>query len=137
MSTKTRDKKYYNCEKDGHLARNCPQRRRGSTNKNSRPTYFKKVSATEERLGNMEAKLVDPLDLLYSSFDEETDIQPIQVTDEDSQSQLAHVIVQGVPADGVIDTGVDITIIGRDLFTKVAAATRLSEKNFRKPDKVT
>ena len=36
----------------------------------------------------------------------------IQVVDEGSQSQLAHVIVQGVPADGVIDTDSDITIMG-------------------------
>ena len=46
------------------------------------------------------------------------------MTDEGSRSQLACVIVQGVPADGVIDTGADITIMGRDLIAKVAAAAR-------------
>ena len=56
--------------------------------------------------------------------------------DEGSQSQLARVIVQGVPADGVIDTGADITIMGQDLFAKVVAAARLHKKNFRKLDKV-
>ena len=45
-------------------------------------------------------------------------------------------IVQGVPADGVIDTGTDITIMGWDLFAKVAAAAGLRKKKFRKLDKV-
>ena len=60
----------------------------------------------------------------------------IQVADEGSQSQLTHVMVQGVPADGVIDTSADITIMGQELFAKVAAAARLRKKNFRKPGKV-
>ena len=58
------------------------------------------------------------------------------MTDQGSQSQHARVIVQGVPADGVIDTGADITIMGQELFARVAAAARLRKKNFRKPDKV-
>ena len=44
-------------------------------------------------------------------------------------------IVQGVTADGVIDTGADITIMGQELFVRVVAAARL-RKTFRKPDKV-
>ena len=62
--------------------------------------------------------------------------EALQVTDEDTWSQLAHVIVQGVPADGMIDKGVDITIMGLDLFTKVDAAARLHKKTFQKWDKV-
>ena len=58
--------------------------------------------------------------------------EALQVTDEDTWSQLAHVIVQGVPADGMIDKGVDITIMGLDLFTKVDAAARLHKKTFKK-----
>ena len=42
--------------------------------------------------------------------------------------------VQGVPAFGVIDTGADITIMGGDLFKKVATAARLRKKDFMKPD---
>ena len=76
-------------------------------------------------------------DLLYSSDSEEgEDVRLIRVTVEGSQSQPACVIVQGVPADGVIDRGVDITIMGQDLFAKVAAAARLRKKNFSKLDKV-
>ena len=45
---RTRDRKCYHCEKVGHLAWNCPQKRSKSTGKMTRPSYGKKVSATEE-----------------------------------------------------------------------------------------
>lgn len=48
-----------------------------------------------------------------------------------SQAQQARVEIQGVPADGVIDSGVDITIVGGSFFKRIA---RL--KNFHKADKV-
>ena len=42
--------------------------------------------------------------------------------------------MQGVPAQGVVDSGGDITIIEGDLFKRVAAVAKL--KNLKKPDKV-
>lgn len=42
------------------------------------------------------------------------------VMDNVSVSQCVKVLVQGVPAYGLIDTGADITIIGGSLFQKVA-----------------
>ena len=57
------------------------------------------------------------------------------VTDKGSRAQYARVSVSGVPANGVIDTGADITIIGGELFARVAAAACLRKKDFRKPDK--
>ena len=70
-----------------------------------------------------------PYDLLFSSESEdEQDVKQIRVTDHCSQSKLT---------DGFIDTGADITIMGRELFTRVAAVAKLRKKNnFRKPDKV-
>ena len=44
--------------------------------------------------------------------------------------------VQGVSTSGVIDTGADITIMGGDLFNKVATAARLRKKDFKEPDRV-
>ena len=44
--------------------------------------------------------------------------------------------VQGVPAQGVIDSGADITIIGGDLFKRVAAVARFKKKNLKNVDKV-
>jgi len=46
--------------------------------------------------------LRNPHDLLYSSDSEDEGVRQIRVADEGSRPQLAHVIVHGVPADGVI-----------------------------------
>ena len=46
-----------------------------------------------------------PLTLLFSGSESETDdVRQIHITDNGSHSQLARVDVQGVPADGIIDT---------------------------------
>ena len=39
-----------------------------------------------------------------------------------------------MPTSGIIDTGADITIMGGELFKKVAAAARLKKRDFKKPD---
>ena len=43
--------------------------------------------------------------------------------------------IQGVPATGVIDSGADITIMGAELFKKVASVAHLKKSAFKKPDK--
>ena len=53
-----------------------------------------------------------------------------------SQPYCAKVNVQGVPVDGVVDSGVDITIMGGDLFKRVATVAKLRKKDFRPSDKV-
>ena len=76
-----------------------------------------------------------PLSLLFSDSEEEDGVKQIRVTDSGSCSQLAKVDVHGVPADGIIDTAADITIMGCKLFALVAATAKLRKRNFRKPDK--
>ena len=44
-------------------------------------------------------------------------------------------VIQGYPAVGIVDSGVDITIMNGDLFKKVAAAAHLKQKDFKKADK--
>ena len=44
--------------------------------------------------------------------------------------------VQGVPAERVVDTAADITIMGGKLVTLVASSARLRKKDFKPPDKV-
>ena len=44
--------------------------------------------------------------------------------------------VQGVPSKGIIDTGADITIVGAELFKKVASIAQLKKSAFKKPDKI-
>ena len=59
----------------------------------------------------------------------------VRVKDEGSHSQMAGVMVQGFPVEGIIDSGADITIVNGDLFKKIAAAARLKKKNFKPADK--
>ena len=60
----------------------------------------------------------------------------VRVSDKGSRPQYVNIQMQGVPTSGVIDTGADITIMGGDLFKKVATAARLRKKDFMKPDRV-
>ena len=78
-----------------------------------------------------------PLSWLFSSeSEEENEVRRVRVPDEGSCSQLARVDVQGVPADGIIDSGADITIIGGKLFRHVAAVARLRKSHLKGADKV-
>ena len=59
----------------------------------------------------------------------------MRVADKGSRQQYADVQLQGVTARGIIDSGSDITIMGGELFRKVAAVARLQKSQFRRPDK--
>jgi hypothetical protein len=63
-------------------------------------------------------------------------VRQIRVKDEGSFRHYARVAVQGVEARGLVDTGADITIMGGDLFKKIATAARLLREQFKKPDRV-
>ena len=43
--------------------------------------------------------------------------------------------ITGVPAVGLVDTGADITIMGSELFKKVAAVAGLKKRQFKPADK--
>ena len=43
--------------------------------------------------------------------------------------------IAGVPAVGLVDTGDDITIMGSELFKKVAAVASLKKRQFKPADK--
>ena len=127
-------KKCFLCKKPGHLMRDCRTKKPENTG-SGRPTVTKQV--TVNALPDGGTKCPNPYDLLFSSDSEDEEaVRQIRVTDQGSKSQHARVIVHGVPADGVIDTGADITIMGQELFATVAAAARLRKRNFRRPDKV-
>jgi len=44
--------------------------------------------------------------------------------------------VAGVPANGIVNTGADITIMGPELFKKVASVARLKKRQLKEADKV-
>lgn len=76
------------------------------------------------------------LDLLFPSDSEDGEgVRQIRIEDCGSQPRYGQVEVQGVPANGIIDSGADITIIDGDLFRRVAAVARLKKKNLRKADR--
>ena len=47
----------------------------------------------------------------------------------------ACVNIQGVPAYGIVDSGANITILGSELFKKVATVAKLKKKDFKPADK--
>lgn len=53
-----------------------------------------------------------------------------------SRQQYAPVQLQGVLAQGAIDSGTDITIVGGELFRRVAAVAKLRKGHLKKVDKV-
>ena len=117
----------YICDGTDHLANSCKQR--------------KGEAPGQLRQDNLKAKMVtcsdDPLSFLESD-DELTPgrVDLVHIKDRGSKPRQATVSVQGVPASGIIDSGADITIIGPDLFKRVAAAAHLKKSAFQKPDKV-
>ena len=104
-------KKCFLCKKPGHLMRDCRTKKPENTG-SGRPTATKQV--TINALPDGGAERPNPYDLLFSSDSEDEEaVRQIRVTDQGSKSQHARVIVHGVPADDVIDTGADITIMGQ------------------------
>jgi len=76
------------------------------------------------------------LQLLYSdSEDSDESVNTIRVSDKGSFPQCVRVLIQGVPAYGIIDTAADITIIGGQLFRKVASVAHLKKKHLKHADK--
>ena len=75
------------------------------------------------------------MDYLFLSDLGDGDVCVVRVHDKGSRQRCAHVEVQGVEAWGVVDTGADITIMGGELFMKIAAVARLKKKDFKPADK--
>ena len=103
-----------------------------ASNSQSKPGTFKSVHS-EESEPVLEVTGDDPCQYLYSS-DEDGVAGQVRIEDRSrgSEPYLAPVQVQGVHAQELIDTGADISIIGAELFKKVAAVARLKKD----PDKI-
>ena len=59
----------------------------------------------------------------------------VRLTDKGSNPQCVKLLIQGVPAYGIIDSGADFTKIGGVLFKKVAAVAKLKKRDLKRPDK--
>ena len=77
--------------------------------------------------------------LLYLLPDVDEDrgarVTEIWVQDHGSRPRKVCVEVAGVPWDGVVDTGADITLIGPEAFKRIAAVAKLHRHNFKPLDK--
>ena len=82
-----------------------------SNRQNPKPNY--KVSTKQVKTENLPSGAKnEAMDYLYSTeSDEEQDARLIRVDDKGSSPQCARVLIQGVPADGIVDSGAEITRI--------------------------
>ena len=132
----------HECGKPGHVRSQCKAKKTESTGKpipkgatgDSTATTKAVRTSRSSQVSQDEEKTV--LSLLYSdSSESESDIRSVRIQDSGSQLRCARVDIHGVPVVGLVDTGADISIMGREVFRKVAAVARLRKKNFKKPDK--
>jgi len=120
----------YKCGSTAHLARDCKKPKSEST-----PSQQRGSSRSSEASANMVTAHEDPIDFLLPDVND-GNVRLVQVEDRGSKPRKVMIDLQGVPAEGIIDSGADITIIGPELFKKVAAVARLTKSMFKKPDKV-
>ena len=120
--------KCWNCDRTGHLAKDCLKPKRESMGR-SVPTSARAIKSDNRD---------DPKTYLLSDSDDddEAEVKMVRVVDQGSRSQSALVSVGGVLLVGIVDTGADITIIGGDAFKQVASVAKLRKREFKQPDKV-
>lgn len=121
-------RKCYICSSPDHPAKQCKSRKQESRPFQAGNTY-KPTSAKAVRSEQKDAALTvesgesdDPRQYMYS-FDEDGGVSKIRVADRGSRAHLAPVQVQGVPAEGVIYTGANISIIGEHLLGQLATCS--------------
>ena len=128
-------RKCWNCEGTDHLRSQCPHPKKESAGRY--PPFTAKQVQSGGTSEDSPKGHDDPLDFLYSSDSgDESHVNQVRVEDKGSEPKCAKVEIQGVPAYGVVDSGADITIIGGELFKRVAAAAKLRKKDLKKPDRV-
>ena len=74
--------------------------------------------------------------LSTDSEDSEDGVRQIRISDQGSRQQHADILIEGVPARGIIDSGAEITIVGGELFQRIAAVARLKKSQLKQPDKI-
>ena len=125
----------YVCGKNDHLARECKLRRGESTSSGTdKKTDSRKSTVT--RTNAITSVNTNLGDLLYSSDSDDGSINTVRIEDKGSRPRKVAVDLHGLPVQGVIDSGADITIMNGDVFKKVAAIARLRKKAFKSADKI-
>ncbi len=121
----------YSCGGTGHISRDCPSRQDGNASpQRPRTAGTKQVSTTSPGTPQLPSPTPQLLTQLLSSSDsgsESEGVRLVRVNDGGSRQRYAEVIMEGVPAVGVVDTGAEITIINAKLFTWIAAVAHLKK----------
>ena len=113
----------------GNIAQDCSESKRensGSSCGTNKSTEVKTIQSED---------VENPLHYLLSDTDGEEEVRQVCINDEGSRPQFVRVGVQGVPMNGVVDTGAGITIINGPMFKRVAPVARLKKRDFKAPDK--
>lgn len=123
-------------KKPGHLLHQCPLCKRKEGESKPQPSAKKVLaeptpeghksnvpsgSSQEVQEPNLEDtpttdedaqfETIIPLSLLFFESGDEGDISTVMVTDRGSRPQLARVDIQGVPADGIVDTAGSVYLL--------------------------
>ena len=125
----------YTCNRTGHLSRDCPTRRNDNAVPQGRKPAGTRLVSTTGSGSQSPSAAPGLLSHLLSSSDSETKgegVQQVRIDDEGSKQQYAEVLIEGVPATGVVDSGAEITIMNGKLFARIAAVAHLLTE-FRRP----
>ena len=131
----------FNCGKPGHYSRECWCPRTESSGRGTDSTQngrgTRQVQTAEGEVTPAESQEPANESALLSCLESEGEgVRQVRINDLGSRQQHADVQLEGVPARGVIDSGADITILGGELFRRVAAVARLKKSQLKKSDKV-
>ena len=72
----------------------------------------------------------DPTTYLYSDSHGVEEVKRVTVEDKGSHLRYAEVLVQGVFLQGVVDTGSDLTIMGKEAFKQSCHCCQAEEAGF-------
>ena len=119
-------RKCYTCGSTKHLQKDCKVQSSESKGRIQKPSHARQVTASCND---------DPMSYLRSDSDEDEGVKRVTVEDTGSYPRYVNVLVEGVMLRGVVDTGSDLTIMGKEAFKKVATVARLRKRDFHPADK--
>ena len=116
----------YTCGSFKHLQKDCKLSSTESRGRPQKPSHARQVTASCND---------DPMSYLRSDSDEDEGVKRVTVEDTGSYPRYTNVLVEGVMQRGVVDTGSDLTIMGKEAFKKVVTVARLKKRDFHPADK--
>jgi len=126
----------YVCGKTRHIARTCSLRKGESISKPEKKSKDKDATSAMKAVTSVDKNhMSSPMNILLSDSDDST-VGVVCVKDKGSQPKKVTVDIAGVPAQGLADTGADITIMGPELFKKVTSVAGITKKQFKAADKI-